>query len=364
MNSEERDLLFASVNKYLTHRYNYYDFRMDGNTSSENVMKMYKETCDLGWSAFLFSEEVGGFGGAAIDIVELFEKFGIHRVVTPYLESQIIAGTILSGIGEKDSALLEELIAGDITLCVLDGADRHSDGGPTALALDASDDIPCDYGPIPWAPVADKILLFYSDKGEDTLLLVDTQSPCVSIERRVGVDGALVGKVKINDLRKDGCEVLAKGTTASDIKKIARLKTTIALCAEAVGAMESWLRQTVEYTKTRKQFGQPISNFQVLQHIMADMFISQSTSYEMLKGISLKISKDDEYLSYEREILLLKHKINKESKFVRHSAVQCHGGIATTDELLLGHYLKRLVVIDNYFGGPHMDRGRINRAVA
>ncbi|WP_373091417.1 acyl-CoA dehydrogenase family protein [Zhongshania sp.] len=364
MNSEERDLLFASVNKYLTNSYNYYDFRLDGSASSESVMKMYKETCDLGWSAFLFSEEVGGFGGAAIDIAELFEKFGKHRVVTPYLESQITAGTILSCIGEKGSAVLGELIAGNITLCVLGSSDRYSDSGPIALNLDTLDDPACDYGAVPWAPVADKMLVVASNKGEDMLLLVDRQSPSISVERRVGVDGSLVGKVTINDLRRDSCEILAEGSAVSDIVKIACLKTSIALCAEAVGAMESLLRQTVEYTKTRKQFGQPISNFQVLQHMMANMFVAHTTSHEMLKGIASEISTDADYLAYEREIMLLKHKINKESKYVRHSAMQCHGGIATTDELMLGHYLKRLVVIDNYFGGPHVDMDRINREAA
>jgi len=364
MNSEERDLLFASVDKYLTHSYNYYDFRLGGSASSENVMKMYKETCDLGWSAFVFSEEVGGFGGAAIDIAELFEKFGSYRVVTPYLESQITAGTILSGIGETGDALLDELIAGNITLCVLDNSDRYSDTGPTALNPDTLGGLTCDYGAVPWAPVVDKLLVIASDNGKDTLSLVDRQSPCVSVECRVGVDGALVGKVKVHDLGKDDCEILAEGSVVSDIRKVACLKTSIALCAEAVGAMESMLRQTVEYTKTRKQFGQSISNFQVLQHMMADMFIAQATSREMLKGIASAIFADSDYLAYEREIMLLKHKINKESKFVRHSAMQCHGGIATTDELMLGHYLKRLVVIDNYFGGPHLDMDRIIRKAA
>jgi len=89
-----------------------------------------------------------------------------------------------------------------------------------------------------------------------------------------------------------------------------------------------------------------------------------TTSHEMLKGIASEISNDADYLAYEREIMLLKHKINKESKYVRHSAMQCHGGIGTTDELMLGHYLKRLVVIDNYFGGPHMDMERINAKTA
>lgn len=364
MNSEERDLLFESVNKYLTHSYNYFDFRLDGRASSESVMKMYKETCDLGWSAFLFSEEVGGFGGAAVDIADLFHKFGSHRVVTPYLESQITAGAILSGIGGKGSAVLGELMAGNITLCVLGSSDRYSDSGAIVLDLDNLGDLVCDYGAVPWAPIVDKLLLFASNKGENTLLLVDRQSSFVSVERRIGVDGSLIGRVTINGLRRESCEILAEGSAVSDIVKIASLKTSIALCAEAVGAMESLLRQTVEYTKTRKQFGQPISSFQVLQHMMANMFIAQATSSEMLKGIASEISTDSDYLAYEREIMLLKHKINKESKLVRHSAVQCHGGIATTDELMIGHYLKRLVVIDNYFGGPHVDMNRINREAA
>lgn len=359
MNLEERELLFDSITKYLTSSYSYYDFRIDGKISIDNVSKMYKDTCDLGWSAFLFSENLGGYGGSAIDIADFFEKFGKYRVISPYLETQITAGTVLSEIGGQGSSNLEELMAGDTIFCVLESSDRYLDSGYYSFNLNVDEVLCGDLGVHPWLPIADKVLMFINDNKEDYLVMMDRNNYSFIVDSMIGVDGSSVGRGRLDKFPASEYEILAKGSVVSRAKRLARLKTIVALCAEAVGAMDTLLWETVEYTRTRKQFGKSISSFQVLQHMMADMFIAQTTSSEMLKGISSEILCDSDYLSLEREILLLKHKINKESKFVRHSAMQCHGGIATTDELMVGHYFKRLVVIDNYFGGPHADLDRI-----
>ena len=133
-------------------------------------------------------------------------------------------------------------------------------------------------------------------------------------------------------------------------------RAIVAVCAEAVGAMDALLAATVDYTKQRKQFGQSISGFQVLRHRMVDMFMEIELTRSLLMATAWKL--DNNAPDAEQCVAALKAKVGKAGRYVSHNAVQLHGGIGTTDEFSVGHYFKRLATIGVMFGSrdSHLSR--------
>jgi alkylation response protein AidB-like acyl-CoA dehydrogenase len=130
----------------------------------------------------------------------------------------------------------------------------------------------------------------------------------------------------------------------------------VAVCAEAVGAMDALLNATVDYTKQRKQFGQSISSFQVLRHRMADMYMDIELTRSLLMATAWKLDNGSE--DAQQCVAALKAKVGKAGRYVSHNAIQLHGGIGTTDEFSVGHYFKRLAAIGVMFGSrdSHLSR--------
>ena len=162
------------------------------------------------------------------------------------------------------------------------------------------------------------------------------------------VDGQACAEITFENVVINVESILGKGAEASNLLHTALNLATLCVSAEAVGCMTSCYLKTVEYTKGREQFGQPISNFQVLQHRMVDMFIESELCKSLLFKAMLAVDSGDEDMF--KHVSALKAQVGKSGKFSAQQAVQLHGGMGVSDELMIGHYLKKLIVIDALFG--------------
>jgi alkylation response protein AidB-like acyl-CoA dehydrogenase len=339
--SEEQKMIQQSVERFVQENY---DLTNRVKISSEDPgysQEYWTAMAELGWLGLAFSEEEGGFGGNQIDTLVLMEQFGKGLVLEPFLANIVLGGGAIKRGGSpaiKESTL-PNLIEGNlqVTLAYAEEQSRFDiEDVATAAREDGSNFIiNGKKSMVLNAESADKIVVVTRTSGsqvdEDgiSLFLVDATSKGIERENFPTVDGLRASVV--ND-------------------------AILALSAEAVGAMEVLYKDTVEYTQQREQFDHPLSDFQVLQHRMVDMFME----YEQCKSLLLRATMEtvQDPILAQRTVHALKHLIGKSGIFVGESAVQLHGGMGVTEELRIGHFFKRLLVIDSQFGNSdfHLDK--------
>ena len=212
------------------------------------------------------------------------------------------------------------------------------------------------------AESADKIVVVARTSGSQvdeegiSLFVVDADAEGIERENFPTVDGLRASEIIFKDVKATSTSLIGEKDKGFSILQAVVNDAILALAAEAVGAMEVLYKDTVEYTQQREQFDHPLSDFQVLQHRMVDMFME----YEQCKSLLFRATMEtvqDPSLS-QRTVHALKHLIGKSGIFVGESAVQLHGGMGVTEELRIGHFFKRLLVIDSQFGNAdfHLDK--------
>jgi alkylation response protein AidB-like acyl-CoA dehydrogenase len=212
------------------------------------------------------------------------------------------------------------------------------------------------------AESADKIVVVTRTSGSQvdeegiSLFVVDADAEGIEKENFPTVDGLRASEIIFKDVKVESTSLIGEKDKGFSILQAVVNDAILALAAEAVGAMEVLYKDTVEYTQQREQFDHPLSDFQVLQHRMVDMFME----YEQCKSLLFRATMEtvqDPSLS-QRTVHALKHLIGKSGIFVGESAVQLHGGMGVTEELRIGHFFKRLLVIDSQFGNAdfHLDK--------
>ena len=211
-------------------------------------------------------------------------------------------------------------------------------------------------------PSADMLIISARTSGKSrdengiSLFLVDSKSSGISSRHYSTVDDRKASEISLENVKVDSNSLLGKIDQGYEELEKAIDVATLAICAEAVGVMEVLYKTTVEYTKTRKQFGQAIGKFQVLQHRMVDMFMEYEQSKSLLLMATIK--KVEKAPDAKKSISGLKYQVGKASKFIGQQAVQLHGGMGVTDELNVGHFFKRLTTISTIFGNTdyHLKR--------
>ena len=359
--SEEQTLLRNSVQSFLQDKYDF-DTRRKVVASDEGWRpEIWKEFAELGLLAAPFPEEMGGFGGGAIDAMIVMEELGRHLVVEPYVETVILAGGLLRDAGSKaqQEEHLPGLVGGEAvwTLAYAEPQGRYNLADLTTTAKKEGDGYVIDgyKAVVLAAPWADKLIVStrtgggQRDRDGVSLFIVDKKAAGVSTRDYPTVDGRRASEVTLEGV-KVGADALigGEGQGLPHLEK-ATDNAIAALCAEAIGGMKELNEATVEYCKTRKQFGVPIGKFQVLQHRMVDMFMAYEQSVSMTYMVNLKVDEDD--AARRKAASGAKVQIGKAGRFVGQQAVQLHGGMGMTDELNVGHYFKRLTMIDTQFGG-------------
>ena len=316
-----------------------------------------------------FAEEDGGFGGGLVDCTLLLEQFGKGLVVEPYLATVILAGGAikLAGGPAQRAAYLPSVADGtkqgalafaeaqsrfnlaDVATTAEPAGDGYVLNGAKAVVLNG--------------PNADFFVVSARTSGARkdpsgvSLFVMDADTEGLSTRDYPTVDGFRASEVTLNDARLPAEALL--GEAGAGLPMLERVidEGIVAVGAEAVGCMEVLYKDTIEYCKTREQFGQPIGKFQVLQHRLVDMFMEheQSKSLMYMAAMQMDAGYDGEA---RKAASAMKVQIGKSGKFVGQTAVQLHGGMGMTDELNIGHSFKRLTVIDTLFGNVDHHLGR------
>jgi hypothetical protein len=369
--SEEQNMLRDSAERYLRDNYSFDSRQAAVKQASGYDADQWQTFAELGWLAMTFKEESDGFGGGALETMILCEQFGKFLVLEPYLESVVLVGGLieagaqpaikeqyLSGLiaGELQGAFayLEEGSVADPTH-VQTTAESSADGfvlnGKKTVVLNGPE-ADCFVISARTGAAADE-----SGSSEGiSLFFVSKDAPGLSLTNYKTYDGRSASELQLENVAVTSEALVGELNNGFAIATPVFSRATVAVCAEAVGAMDALLTATVDYTKQRKQFGQSISGFQVLRHRMVDMFMEIELTRSLLMATAWKL--DNNAADAEQCVAALKAKVGKAGRYVSHNAVQLHGGIGTTDEFSVGHYFKRLAVIGVMFGSrdSHLSR--------
>ncbi|MFT6490544.1 MAG: pimeloyl-CoA dehydrogenase small subunit [Parvibaculaceae bacterium] len=365
--TEEQTLLRNMVQGFLQDKYDF-ETRRKIVSSDEGWRKDYwQEWAELGLLAAPFSEEQGGLGGGAIDTMVIMEEFGRALVVEPYMETVVLAGGFLrEGASEaQQAAHIPGIVAGENVWAVAyaepQGRYNLADLVTTAKA-DGDGFVLNGYKAVvlggPWA---DKLIVTARTSGGQrdsdgvSVFIVDKSAAGVSARDYPTVDGRRASEITFENVKLGADALIGEAGKGLPLVEKVIDQGIGALCAEAVGGMKELNDATVEYCKTRKQFGVPIGKFQVLQHRMVDMFMSYEQSVSMTYMVNMKMDEGD--VERTKAASGAKVQIGKAGRFVGQQAVQLHGGMGMTDELNVGHYFKRLTMMDTLFGNvDHLKR--------
>lgn len=369
--SDEQQMLQESVQKFVQKNYDF-DTRKKIIASetgfSEENWKLFAE---LGWLTVPFSESDGGFGGRAVDLMVMMEEFGKAMLVEPFLPTAVLCGGLISALGteQQKADLLAKIMGGELQLALAyaEANSRFNLANVTTTATSEGDDIVINGTKIFVLNGRDANLLLVTarESGADidnhgvSVFLVDRNAEGVSMRPYPTVDGRQAAQIQFNNVTVPASARIgaAGGETVRGLSQVID-QATVAVCAEAVGALESLLQKTVEYSKTRKQFGVPIGSFQALQHRMADMFIECQLARSIVLRAAMKLDSNDTEQEKAKAVSAAKCRVGQAIKKVSQEAIQIHGGIGMTDELDVAHLFKRVSAIDLLFGNEdyHAER--------
>lgn len=322
---------------------------------------------ELGMLGAAFGEEHGGLGGGALENALIMEELGKVIAIEPYLQTVVIGGGALKTVGGAQAdAMIPQIISGDaiIGFAYAEPQGRYNLANlrTTAKKDGAGYVLNGHKGVVYAAPWASHLLVTARSGGSGSerdgisLFLIDAKSPGIVRRDYPTVDGFQASEIYFENVAVPADALLgAEGAALPLIEQMVD-EATVAVCAEACGVMQKLHEGTIEYTRQRQQFGQPISRFQVLQHRMVDMFmeVEQSRSMTLMATLKLDLPAEERMAA----VSACKAKVAKAAKFVGQNAIQTHGGIGITQELAIGHYFKRATMIESQFGSAdhHFDR--------
>ena len=370
--SEEQTLLRNTVQSLLADKYDFDTRRKIVKSADGWNPAMWKQLAELGLLAAPFSEELGGLGGGAIETMILMEEFGRHLVVEPFVETVVLAGGFLREGGSKaqQEAHIPGIVDGSTVWAFAyaepQGRYNLADLVTTAKKDGAGYVLNCFKCVVIAAPWAQKLIVTARTSGGQrdrdgvSVFIVDKSAAGVSTRDYPTGDGRRASEITFENV-KVGADALIgmEGKGLPLVEKVTD-QAIAALSAEAVGCMGELNKTTVEYCKTRKQFGVPIGKFQVLQHRMVDMFMAYEQSVSMTYMVNLKLTEGE--TERVKAAAGAKVQIGKAGRFVGQQSVQLHGGMGMTDELNVGHYFKRLTMIDTQFGNVDHQLKRYSQA--
>lgn len=367
--SGEQALLRDNVARLMKDRYGFearkaYQARPHGFSD-----ELWKEYAEMGLLGAPFPEEDGGFGGGPVETMIVMEEFGKALALEPYLESVVLCGALLKHAAppETRAELIGRIASGDPRVSFAHGEKQSAfdladvatvarkDGG--AFVLNGEKGLVLHGDSADTLIVSARLSGGRRDREGIGLFLVDANARGVSRRGYPTQDGRRAAEVRLDNVRVEPKGALGAPERAFPVIERAVDETIAALAAEAVGAMSEALAMTVDYMKTRKQFGVTIGSFQALQHRAADMVVALEQARSMMYYATMMASEDDAP-ARSKAMSAAKAQIGRSAKFIGEQAVQMHGGIAMTYEYKVGHLFKRLTMIDVAYGdaGVHLRR--------
>jgi alkylation response protein AidB-like acyl-CoA dehydrogenase len=358
--TEEQTLLRDTVAAYLADNYDFEKRRAAVNSPAGWRPEVWKALADdLGILGASFSEEQGGLGGGATEVMVVMEEFGKALVVEPYLGTVVIGGGFLKRSGGAQAAdLIGKIISGEARLafawaepqaryCLHDltvGARKDGSG----WILNGAKSV------VIGAPFATHLIVTARtggarrDTGGVSAFLVEKDAKGVIMRDYPTVDGRRASEISFENVAVPGEALLGEAGEALPMIEAVVDEAVAATCAEACGVLRKLHEGTLDYTRQRKQFGAPIASFQVLQHRMVDMFMAFEQAVSMTYMAHIKL--DEAPGERSKAVSAAKVQIGRACKFVGQNAIQLHGGMGMTDEMAIGHYFKRATMIEGEFG--------------
>jgi alkylation response protein AidB-like acyl-CoA dehydrogenase len=366
--TETQDMVRDTLARFLADTYDF-DKRqkMIANDGGRDLGVWRALATELGILSAPFAESHGGMDGGAIENMIVMEELGKVIAVEPYLQTVIIGGGALKAAGgAMAEAVIPAIIGGDaiIAFAYAEPQGRYNLANlRTTARKDGSGYVLNGHkGVVYAAPWATHLLVTARTGGAQSeangvsLFLIDANAAGITRRDYPTVDGFQASEVYFENVSVPADALLgAEGAALPIVERVVD-EAIAGLCAEASGVAVKLHEGTLDYSKQRQQFGQPIGRFQVLQHRMADMFIEAEQVKSMTLMATLKLDLPD--AERKAALSLAKAKVSRSIKFIGQNAVQTHGGIGITQELSIGHYFKRATMIESQFGSAdhHLDR--------
>ena len=360
--NEEQQQLADSIQKYFAKDYGFEQRKAILASASGTSAEVWATLADMGVMAVSLPEAAGGFGGGVLDLMSAMQAVGDCALVEP-LSTTLIAARLLIA-SEAHTAVLESVADGSTKLAWAHGEplSRYSlthistsaKANASGYALNGSKSV------VLHAPLADRLVVTVRTSGSAndaaglSLMLVDPRAAGVTLKTYRTVDNLRAADVEFKNVQVASDALIgAEGKALATIEEAADFANAL-LCAEAVGAMRSANASTLDYLKTRKQFGQPIGAFQALQHRMVEMTIhaEQASSMALMACTKVDACSKGQITAAERAryVSAAKVKVADAARIVGQEAIQLHGGMGLTQEMKIAHTFKRLTMIAQQFG--------------
>ncbi len=360
--SDDQRLLADSVTRLLADRYGFEARKGFLKQPVGWSAEMWAHYAELGLLGVPFAEEHGGFSGGPVEVMLVMQEFGRALALEPYLATVVLGGTALrlAGSAAQQAAILPAVAEGRLKLAFAHGerdarydlsdvqtTAKRADGG---WVLDGAKSVVLHGDSADRLVVSARIRGTRDDPDGIGLFLVDAHADGLARRGYAMRDGTRAAEISLTDVAVVPiADVLGDpGSAFSVIERVVEAGIA-AMGAEAVGAMEAMQSLTLEYSRTREQFGKPIGTNQVVQHRLSEMLMAleQGRSMAMLATISVE---EPDPAERARNISMAKVGYGQAARFVSQQAIQLHGGIGMTEEYAVGHYFRRAMVIEHTFG--------------
>jgi len=358
--SEDQRMLKDSLDRFVAEQYSFSTRQTlvySDRGYSDESWKMFAE---MGWLGLPFEERFGGFDGSAVDIALVMEALGRGLLLEPYLSTVVMGGglVVAAGTDEQKEAIIPRIITGDLTLAFayLEPQSRFepSDVETTAeksaggFVLNGSKCV------VYQGRSADQLIVSARSAGGPrdpagiSLFLLDREAEGVTRHDSKTLDGQWASEFFFDSVKLESSALLGEEGAALPAIEQTLSRVISAVCAEAVGAMAAANEITRDYIQVREQFGVAIGSFQVLQHRWVDMHMEAEMAKSMSDVLAMRLR--DDHQDSAQMVSATKVRVGKAATVVGQGATQLHGGIGMTDECSIGHYYKRLMMIDILFG--------------
>ncbi|MBA6414220.1 acyl-CoA dehydrogenase family protein [Parahaliea sp. F7430] len=368
--TEEQSMLRDSVARYVQDNYDFEARRAIAESTEGMSREHWQNFAELGWLSVPFAEEHGGFGGSTVDTMLVMEELGKGLVLEPYLATVVLFGGLLqrSGNSALQAEFIPKIIDGtclgafaylerqsrfelnDVQSHATASGDGYSISGEKVLVFNGAN--------------ADHLIVSARTAGEQfdqqgiSLFLVPIDAEGVTVTSYGMMDGQRVANISFDKVAVPSTSLLGLEGEAMALIEAVVQHANVALASEAIGIMGQLNAKTLDYAKTRKQFGVTIGSFQALQHRMVDTFMAYEQSKSLLYRAVCEL--EDQADSAAATVHALMVMIDRSGKLIFSEAIQLHGGMGLTDELDIGHYAKRLMMINTTFGNGDFHQAAFN----
>tara|TARA_Y100001936_G_scaffold253956_1_gene322722 strand:- start:17259 stop:18383 length:1125 start_codon:yes stop_codon:yes gene_type:complete len=356
--NEDQELIKASVEKFIIESYDSESRRKTIKSNLGSDENIWKQFAELGWLGLPFLEKDGGFGGDSMDLNILMKSFGKGLVIEPYLSTVVLSGSLLTLCPESKirNSIINNIILGNnkVSFAYAEPTSRFNLNDVTTTAkLDNNKWVLNGHKSVVFgAGQSDFIIVSARTRGnrfeEDgiSLFIVAKDTSGLEVQDYATVDGFKAAEVKLNSIQLSPEQLISVENEAIDIINKSISKTLVAVAAEASGIMSKMYEMTLEYIKTRKQFGVPIGKFQAIQHRTVEMLILSDEMNSLASMAALKADSPEGIKStYASKI-----HIGIGGRKLGQEAIQLHGGMGVTEEMDIGQYFKRITMLDTFLG--------------